>query len=65
MMSIVIMEFHPVRLGVFNTLNWLEIKLSSILKHARLIFLKDKKQFLSWVNAASIILIVDGGKNGG
>ncbi len=43
MMSIVIVEFHPVRLGVFDTLNWLEIESSSVLKHARLILFKDRK----------------------
>jgi hypothetical protein len=42
MTSIVIVEFHPVRLGVFDTLNWLEIESSSILKHAQLMFLKDR-----------------------
>ena len=42
MTSIVIVEFHPVRLGVFDTLNWLEMESSSILKHARCIFLNDR-----------------------
>ncbi len=37
-----IVEFHPVRDGVVETLNWVAIFVSNMQKHARVMFLYDK-----------------------
>jgi hypothetical protein len=42
-----IVEFHPVRNGVLETLNWAAIFALNMRNHARAIFLYDKKYFLS------------------
>ncbi len=57
-------EFHPVNVGVFNTLNWLGTSLSSMQKHARWMFFNDLKYFESRTNASLIIFIMAGVPNG-
>ena len=43
MLMIVIVEFHPVRVRLFDTLNWAETLALSMRKHALKMFLYDKK----------------------
>ncbi len=56
---IIIVEFHPVRVGLFNTLNWAETLASSIRKHPLEMFLYDKKYFFARSNVAWVVFITN------
>ncbi len=50
-------EFHPVMVGVLDTLNWPAMLELSMWKHAWLMLTKDRYYFLSHSNFLSVILI--------
>ncbi len=52
-----IVEFHPVRAALLDTLNCADTFASSMQKHARVMLLYDKKWFLSRSKVATVVFI--------
>ncbi len=57
------LAFHPVRVGMLETLNWSETSSSNMQKHARWMFLYEFHLFCALVKMALAIFIINGVTN--